>query len=173
MQTTERTASRGTAPVDGESVPLEIAAPMSGDLVSLDRVPDELFSSGAMGEGVAILPRDGTVVAPCDGEVLYSTYFSHAVGLSAADGSEILIHIGLDSAGEGSPFRYHVHSDQKVRKGDLLLTVDLDALRRAGKRLYTPVTVTNAGRGRSPVLLPLGRRVRAGERLMTVERDSA
>ena len=153
-------------PRRAETSAQEIDSPMSGELVSLRQVPDELFSSGAMGEGVAILPDRGEVVAPCDGAVLYSLQFSHAIGVVAEGGAEILIHIGLDAQTRaGGLFRFHVKEDQAVKRGDLLLTMNLDAMER--KSLYALVTVTNSG-DYSSVHLSGEKKICAGDRLMTV-----
>ncbi len=150
------------------AMPLNLDSPMSGELVSLDQVPDPLFSSGTMGGGIAILPKTGMVVAPCDGIVLFNRSFSHMIGLIAAGGVEILIHIGLDRRRMAkNPFHFLVKENQRVKKGDPLLTADLKALQEAGNELYTPVIITNLARYVS-VAFPRRRTVRAGDRLMTL-----
>lgn len=146
----------------------KIDSPMSGELVSLQQVPDELFSSGAMGQGVAIVPQNGTIVAPCDGAVVYNMNFCHMIGLVSVCGVEILIHVGLDSVRpKDNPFQCHVRESQMVKKGDLLLTANLEAMRKSGGDLYTLVTVINAGHYKS-VTLPSAGKVTAGEPLMMV-----
>lgn len=161
-------AIRNTAGAQAAAGPIEIDAPMSGELVSLHHVPDELFASGAMGEGVAILPKNGVVLAPCDGEVLYSDRFLHAIGVVGDSGAEVLIHIGLEASGRSNePFRVHVRERQNVKKGDRLLTVNLEALKKAGAMLYALVTVTNSG-SYSSVVCAHRRNIRAGEKLLTV-----
>ena len=151
------------------AAPLEIDSPMTGELVALKDVPDEVFASGALGEGVAILPTDGKVVAPCDGVVAQMMDTRHAIGMVADNGVEILIHVGLDTVElHGAPFTYHVKEDQEVKKGDLLLTADLDAVEKAGKKLYTPVIVTNSDDYTEIAPVPAGT-VQAGQKLMTVK----
>ena len=151
-----------------ESKPVEIGSPMNGKVIPLSDVPDEVFATGVLGEGVAILPSDGKVYAPCDAVVSQMMDSRHAIGLVADSGAEILIHVGLDTVQlEGKPFTYHVKADQEVKKGDLLLTADLDAITAAGKQLYTPVIITNSDDyvNIEPVA---GGDVKAGEKLITV-----
>ena len=146
---------------------LDVDSPMSGELVSLKQLPDELFSSGSMGQGIAVLPKNGAVVAPCDGAVMYNRNFCHLIGLIAGNGIEVLIHIGLETTRRpDNLFRCHVKPDQRVKKGDLLLTANLEAMKKAGQSLYTSVTITTPDRHTRVV--PIGRTIRAGERLLTV-----
>lgn len=140
----------GQAAMAGEEVKktlankIELVSPMAGQLVKLSDVPDEVFASGALGEGVAILPSDGKVYAPCDGTVTTLMDSKHAVGLLSDDGAEVLIHVGLDTVAlNGAPFTYHIKQGQEVKKGDLLLTADLAAITKAGYKTYTPVIITN------------------------------
>ena len=151
------------------AAPLEIDSPMTGTLVPMKDVPDEVFSSGALGEGIAILPTDGKVIAPCDGVVAQTMDTRHAIGIVADNGVEILIHVGLDTVElHGAPFKYHVKADQEVKKGDLLLTADLDAVTKAGKKLYTPVIVTNSD-DYTEITPVDGAEIKAGDKLMTVK----
>ena len=123
---------------------IEIASPMAGKVVKLADVPDEVFASAALGEGVAILPTDGKVYAPCDAVVTTLMDSGHAIGLLSDDGPELLIHVGLDTVNmNGAPFKYNVKANQQVKKGDLLLTADLAAIEKAGYKTHTPVIVTN------------------------------
>ena len=150
------------------AAPLEIDSPMTGTLVPMKDVPDEVFASGALGEGIAILPTDGKVVAPCDGVVAQMMDTRHAIGLVADNGVEILIHVGLDTVElHGTPFTYHVKADQEVKKGDLLLTADLDAVTKAGKKL-SPVIVTNSD-DYTEITPVDGAEIKAGDKLMTVK----
>ena len=124
---------------------VELAAPMSGKVIALSEVPDEVFSSGCLGEGVAIIPEDGNVYAPCDAKVTTTMDSKHAVGLTTKSGVELLIHVGLDTVSlEGKPFEYKVKEGDEVKKGQLLLTADLKAIEAAGLKTHTPVIVTNA-----------------------------
>ena len=151
------------------AAPVEIDSPMTGKLVPMKDVPDEVFASGALGEGIAILPTDGKVVAPCDGVVAQTMDTRHAIGIVADNGVEILIHVGLDTVElHGTPFTYHVKADQEVKKGDLLLTADLDAVKKAGKQLYTPVIITNSD-DYTEITPVDGAEITAGQKLMTVK----
>lgn len=152
-----------------DAAPLEIDSPMTGTLVPMKDVPDEVFASGALGEGIAILPTDGKVLAPCDGVVAQTMDTRHAIGIVADNGVEILIHVGLDTVElHGAPFTYHVKPDQEIKKGDLLLTADLDAVAKAGKKLYTPVIVTNSD-DYTEITPVEGEAIKAGDKLMTVK----
>ena len=151
------------------AAPMEIDSPMTGTLVPMKDVPDEVFASGALGEGIAILPTDGKVVAPCDGVVAQMMDTRHAIGIVGDNGVEILIHVGLDTVElHGTPFKYHVKADQEVKKGDLLITADLDAVTKAGKKLYTPVIVTNSD-DYTEITPVEGTEIKAGDKLMTVK----
>lgn len=143
-------ASTAGAPASPAGAPaaagagLTLAAPVAGRVVGLDEVGDPVFASRALGEGVGIEPADGHVVAPVDGELVTVVSTGHAFGIRTADGVEVLIHIGIDTVrmnGEG--FDVRVKSGQQVSAGDLLVEVDLDAVRAAGHPTVTLMTVTN------------------------------
>ena len=164
----------GQAAMAGEEVKkalagkVEIAAPMAGEVVKLADVPDEVFASGALGEGIAIVPSDGKVYAPCDATVTTLMDSKHAVGLLSDDGPEILIHVGLDTVGlNGGPFTYHIKQGQQVKKGDLLLTADLDAIKKAGLKTHTPVIITNTEDYAAVTPAKL-QNVRPGDKIITV-----
>lgn len=124
---------------------IEFSAPMTGKIVPLSEVPDEVFSSGCLGEGVAIIPEDGNVYAPCDAKVTTTMDTKHAVGLTTKSGVELLIHVGLDTVSlEGKPFQYYVKEGDEVKKGQLLLSADLKAIEASGLKTHTPVIITNA-----------------------------
>ncbi len=147
---------------------IELVAPMTGKVLDIAQCPDQVFSSGALGEGVCILPTDGKVYAPCDATVSSLMDSGHAVGLTGADGLELLIHVGLDTVAlEGKPFEYKVTEGQKVKKGDLLLVADLNAITEAGYKLHTPVLVTNSDDYVS-VKIADTTNVKAGDALMTI-----
>ena len=122
-----------------------IYAPMAGQAVAITEVPDPTFAEGMMGNGIAILPTDGKVCAPCDATVDMMFTTGHAVSLSTESGAEILIHVGLSvTARDSRFFTACVQSGQKVRRGELLIEVDLPAATGAGLDLTTPMLVTNA-----------------------------
>ena len=110
----------------------------------MSQVNDEVFSQKMMGDGAAIVPSDGTIVAPADGEITVAYATKHAYGLTSTDGAEILIHIGLDTVNlKGDHFTSNVAQGQKVKKGDVLGTVDLDAVKAAGYDTTTMIVITN------------------------------
>jgi PTS system glucose-specific IIA component len=122
-----------------------ITAPLTGRIFSLENVPDPVFSQKMMGEGFAIEPTNGEVVAPIDGEIVQLFHTKHAIGLKTENGVEIIIHVGLETvAMEGEGFTAHVKEGSKVKKGDKLLTVDLEKVREKAKSTVTPVVVTNS-----------------------------
>ena len=122
-----------------------IFAPIAGQAVPVSEVPDPTFSSGMLGNGVAIIPTDGKVYAPCNATVDMMFTTGHAVSLVADNGAELLIHVGLETVGlEGKPFTVHVQNGQKVSKGDLMIEVDLEAVKAAGLNTITPVLVCNS-----------------------------
>ncbi len=147
---------------------IELASPMTGKVLDIDKVPDAVFSSGALGQGVAILPTDGRVVAPADGTVSNLMDTGHAIALTTDSGCEILIHVGLDTVQlEGKPFKYAVTEGQKVKKGDLLITADLKMITDAGYKIHTPVLVTNSDDYVS-VKIAETTNISAGDSLMTI-----
>ena len=149
--------------------PVEIMSQMNGKRVHLSEVPDDVFAEGMLGQGAAILPADGKVYAPCDGEVTQTMDSGHAIGLTTDRDVEVLIHVGLDTVMlEGKPFKYHVKQGQKVKKGDLLITADLEMIKAAGKELYTPVLITNTDDYDS-VTVTDAEEVKTGDPLITVE----
>jgi PTS system beta-glucosides-specific IIC component len=143
------TASAASASTASTAAPAATAgtlyAPIPGKTIALSEVEDEVFSSGALGEGIATIPEVGEVYAPCDGEI--STFFptGHAIGLTAADGAEILIHVGMDTVelnGEG--FTPLAKQGDKVKKGQLLLKFDLKFITEKGYKTVTPMVITNS-----------------------------
>ena len=124
--------------------PNHIYAPLAGKAVPVSEVPDPTFAEGLLGNGIAIIPSDGKVFAPCDATVETMFDTGHAVALSTANGAELLIHVGLETVGlNGAPFTIHVKNGDKVKKGQLLFEADLDAIKAAGLPIITPVLVCN------------------------------
>lgn len=121
-----------------------IYAPIKGEVKDLAEVADEAFATGAMGQGIAIIPVEGKLYAPVDGEV--TTFFptGHAIGIVSDNGAEILIHVGMDTVKmNGDGFSPKVAQGAKVKKGDLLLEFDLEKIKAAGYSITTPVIITN------------------------------
>ncbi|UXY12550.1 PTS beta-glucoside transporter subunit IIABC [Kosakonia sp. ML.JS2a] len=122
-----------------------LLAPMSGTVLALDQVPDSTFASGLLGQGVAIIPQEGRVIAPFAGEVASLFETKHAIGLLSDSGIEMLIHVGIDTVKlDGKPFTAHVRVGDKVQPGDLLLEFDRAAIIAAGFDLATPIIISNS-----------------------------
>ena len=121
-----------------------IGSPLKGTVVSLNKVNDPSFAEEIIGKGVAIKPTEGKVVAFCDGEVTSLFPTKHAVGITTSTKEEVLIHVGIDTVKlNGKYFTEHVKQGDKVKKGDLLLTFDLDNLIKDGYNVITPIVITN------------------------------
>ena len=121
-----------------------ILAPVVGEVVALADVNDPVFSSGAMGQGLAIKPSEGVVYAPADAEVTIAFATGHAYGLKTANGAEILIHVGIDTVSmNGEGFNHTVAQGDKVKAGDVLGTFDSAKIAAAGLEDTTMVIVTN------------------------------
>lgn len=121
-----------------------IQSPMTGTVLPLSQVSDEAFASEAMGKGIAIIPEEGKVFSPVDGTIAMVFGTKHAIGLVSKTGVEVLIHVGIDTVKlNGQHFNAYVKSGQVVKKGDLLLEFDMDAIKEAGFSLETPVIITN------------------------------
>ena len=122
-----------------------IYSPLTGKVVPLSEVNDPVFSQEMMGKGTAVIPTAGRVVAPCDGKVLSVFRTRHAITIKADNGAEIIIHVGLETVAlDGQYYEAHVANEQQVKKGDLLLTFDLNQIKEAGYDVITPVIVTNS-----------------------------
>jgi PTS system beta-glucosides-specific IIC component len=123
---------------------LVVLSPLDGTAVALGSVPDAAFAGGALGNGLAIVPRTGVLYAPFNALVVAAFPTGHAVGLQHADGAEVLIHIGTDTVKlAGKHFTLKVESGQKVQAGDILVEFDIAAIAAEGYDLTTPVIVTN------------------------------
>ncbi|MGC5702191.1 phosphoenolpyruvate--protein phosphotransferase [Pseudomonas sp. NFXW11] len=148
---------------------LTLSAPLSGPVLALCRVPDPVFASGAMGDGLAIDPLDDTLHAPCAGLVVQVARTGHALTLRAANGAEILLHLGLDSVElQGQGFAMLVKEGQEVSAGQPLLRFDLDLVARHCRSLISPLILTN---GEDFELRGLGlSSVRLGEPLLQISR---
>jgi len=121
-----------------------LGAPAKGKAVPLTEVNDPTFSEGMLGQGVAVIPSEGKIYAPIDGEVGMVFDTLHAVSLTADCGAEVLIHVGLDTVKmNGDGFVGHVQAGDKVKKGDLLLDVDLEKVKAAGYDTITPMLICN------------------------------
>ncbi len=127
-----------------EPVSIELCAHMNGTVIPLEEVEDEAFSRKILGDGAAIEPKDGRLYAPCDGRVEMVFDTKHAINLVSDEGCEILLHIGIDTVKLGGKyFEAHVSDGQKIHKGDLLISFDLEGIRSEGYQTTTPFIICN------------------------------
>ena len=141
---------------------LRVFAPMTGETVALEQVPDAVFSEKVLGDGLGLIPADGKVYSPVDGEVASVAETLHAYGFSSDDGLEVLVHVGLDTVAlKGEGFTSHVKVGDRVRVGDLVAEVDLDLLKSKGINTVTPVLVCDGADDK--VMTPVVGNVKKGE----------
>lgn len=146
----------------------EIAAPLSGKLMALSEVPDDVFRAGAMGQGVAVEPSSNEVVSPADGKIVFIAPSKHAVGVRTNSGVELLIHVGSETVElNGEPFTVHVEDGQNVQQGDKLITFNQDMIREKGLPTITPVIITNIGEYEEAIVEGTAE-INTGERLISV-----
>ena len=147
-----------------------IAAPVSGQAVPLSEVSDPTFSEEILGKGAAIIPSSGRVVSPIDGtlELVFDT--GHAASLHSDDGAEVLVHVGLDTVKlAGKHYTVHRKIGEKVKRGDLLIEFDLEAIRAEGYDLITPVIICNT-EAYSSVTLNTGTVTAGQDTLLTLKK---
>lgn len=147
----------------------EVLAPLSGKVVPLREVPDETFASGILGKGCAIEPDEGKVYAPVDGVISVAYETKHAIGITGDNGAELLIHVGLNTVElNGEHFTSHITEGQRVKKGDLLLEFDLEAIAKNYKTV-TPILISNPD-DFSEILVEDVAEVKPGDKLLAVLR---
>ncbi|MET4549926.1 beta-glucoside-specific PTS transporter subunit IIABC [Lactococcus lactis] len=128
----------------GISTPYKVFSPISGEVVSINDVPDETFSQKMLGDGVAIIPHNEDIKAPFNGKIISIFPTKHAIGLKSDTGVELLIHVGLDTVElKGEGFKLNVKDGELVVKGQTLMNVDFKLLKRKGYNTITPIVVTN------------------------------
>ena len=144
-----------------------LVAPLAGWCTPLDDLPDPVFANRMLGDGVAIDPLESVLHAPCDGEVIALPASRHAITLRAANGAEVLLHVGIDTVAlQGHGFEACVQLGDRVSAGTPLLRFDLDALAQRAPSLLTPIVVLTPGYAVS--LLATGKSLRAGEPLLSM-----
>lgn len=127
-----------------ESLDEKVFSPLKGQLKKLSETEDEAFASGALGKGVVIIPNEGKLYAPADGKIVTFFPTGHAIALETSNGLEILMHVGIDTVKlEGKYFYPKISEGKEVKKGDLLLEFDIEAIKKAGYSLATPVIISN------------------------------
>ncbi|MCR6108970.1 PTS glucose transporter subunit IIA [Bacillus sp. A301a_S52] len=146
-----------------------IVSPLQGTVLALCDVADEAFSSGEVGQGVAVEPQDGKLYAPANGTITTLFPTKHAIGMTTDNGVELLIHIGMDTVQlEGKFFTSHVKQGERIEQGQLLTTFDIAQIKGAGYTTVTPIVVTNLGDAK--LSLTEAKSVKHGDHLMTVVR---
>lgn len=154
------------APAKKDSI---LGSPLKGRMLLMSEVQDEAFAACVLGDGVAVEPSEGKLYAPADATVTELFDTKHAIGLVTDDEVEILLHIGIDTVKLGGKnFEVHVQEDQKVKKGDLLITFDIDAIHKAGFQCTTPMIVCNTDDYKSVKPLVTGE-VNVGQDLLAVK----
>ena len=163
----KKEGSSSTASSGAKDVTL--SSPLTGKVVALGDVKDEAFSSATLGKGCAVLPTVGEVRAPCDGKVSVLPDTIHAVGLTTDGGADILVHVGMNTVElKGKYYKAHVKEGDSVKKGDLLLSFDIAAIKNAGYDITTPVVIGNSDDyANIDVLATVGNNVNAGDNLIS------
>lgn len=142
-----------------------IVSPIDGQLISLNNVKDEVFSSGVMGPGVAIQPSEGLVKSPVNGVVMVAYKTGHAIGLKSKEGAEVLIHVGIDTVNlKGKGFNVLVKKGQEVNIGDPLVDVNWQFVKSQGYEVVTPIIITNAKEYREIKIIAKGK-VKTGQEI--------
>lgn len=141
-----KTESAVTGQISGTANAVKtVASPLVGQVIPLSEVNDPVFASEAMGKGCAVIPTEGKVYAPFDGTIVGLLDSHHAVGIESENGIEILIHVGMDTVKlNGKHFTCHIEDGQHVKCGQLLLEFDIDAIKKEGYEVVTPIVITNS-----------------------------
>ncbi|MCW9718204.1 PTS glucose transporter subunit IIA [Avibacterium sp. 21-599] len=127
-----------------KTVEVEIYAPLSGDIVNIEDVPDVVFSEKIVGDGIAIRPTGNKLVAPVDGVVGKIFETNHAFSMESTDGVELFVHFGIDTVElKGEGFRRIAEEGQTVKRGDTIIELDLELLEAKAKSVLTPVVISN------------------------------
>jgi len=122
-----------------------VYAPMDGEAINISQVPDDAFSEKILGDGGAVIPSNGAIYSPVEGEIIDITDTKHAFCITANDGTEILLHVGIDTVKlKGEGFRVNVVSGDRVKAGMKIAEVDLDILKKNHINPHTPVVLTDA-----------------------------
>ncbi len=152
----------------GKKDPVEVVSPVAGKAVPLSEVADPVFSQEVLGKGVAVIPSEGTFRAPFSGEIAVMFDTGHAVSIRGDNGVEIIVHIGLDTVQlKGEHFTIHKKQGDRVQKGDLLITADLEKIRAAGYDVITPVIICNTPEF-PDMVCHTGIQVQAGDPVITL-----
>jgi PTS system beta-glucosides-specific IIC component len=147
-----------------------IYSPIEGEACSLDEVNDPVFKEKILGDGIAIKPSKGQVLAPVDGTVALLFETKHAITLRSEQGAEVLIHIGLDTVNlKGEFFTAHVKTNDSVKTGDLLLEFDMDKIKAAGYDLISPIVICNTA-AYTEIIPHAGNSVKQLDKIITIKK---
>ncbi|WP_117017615.1 PTS sugar transporter subunit IIA [Aeribacillus pallidus] len=145
----------------------EIFLPMYGEVISLSEVPDPVFAQKMMGDGIAVIPKDGKVVSPVKGQIIQVFPTKHAIGIRTKHGLEVLIHVGLDTVelnGEG--YEVTVSEGQKVKIGDPIMNVDIEFIEKNNKEIVTPIIITNSAEKTEKIVVREAGEIQRGEYIL-------
>lgn len=148
LETEENSALEKALEKESEPIPVMekniVYSPLTGKAIPMSAVPDATFAAEILGKGMAVIPSEGRVVSPCEGEISALFDTKHAVGITTKDGIELLIHIGVNTVELGGKYyEAHVTQGDKVRPGQLLITFDMEKIQAAGYDVTTPVIIAN------------------------------
>lgn len=148
---------------------MKIYSPLNGKVKDLFEVDDVAFSKKLLGDGIAIVPSDGELVAPADAKVEMVFPTKHAIGLTTTDGVELLIHIGIDTVNlEGAGFETFVRQGDQVRKGNILIKFDINKIKEIGYSIDTMIIVSNTNNF-SNIKIMSTNDIQVGDYLLCVE----
>lgn len=148
---------------------IEIYAPVSGILIPLSEVPDEAFSLKMIGDGCAIIPTEGAIYSPMDGEIdIFET--NHAVSIESINGFEMIVHFGIDTVKLNGKGLNRISEIGKVKKGKKLIEYDLDYIKKNSKSIITPIVITNMDIVKKiEFMKEYNKKIKVGELLMKVK----
>lgn len=162
---TEKDALNSTNQSEDQMI---LASPLTGNILPLEEIEDEAFSTGALGQGVAIDPLEGVLYAPADGELTTLFPTGHAIGLTTSDGIEVLIHLGMNTVElKGEGFEVLTQQGAQVKKGDLLVKFDIGKIKAAGYSIITPIVITNTS-NYAKIMVIDQQKIAHGEELLTI-----
>lgn len=168
VDTEEKVAEKVTDEPVTAAKTITLFSHMNGKAIPLSDVEDEVFSQEILGGGAAVEPSEGKLFSPCDGTVLSVLDTKHAINLRSKDGAEILLHIGIDTVKLGGKFfEVHVSDGQAVKKGDLLVSFDIEGIKNAGFKTTTPMVICNSDDYKSVKAVAVGE-IKAGEKLVEI-----
>ncbi|HFU4489496.1 TPA: PTS system trehalose-specific EIIBC component [Streptococcus suis] len=162
---------KSVTPTVSSGAKIELVSPLTGQAKELSQATDPVFSSGVMGTGLVIEPSHGLLTAPVDGTVSVLFPTKHAIGITTAQGLELLIHIGMDTVSlEGKGFKTHVKQGDNIKAGDKLISFDIPTIQEAGLVTETPIIVTNQADFSVEILEQLPAAVENGQKLLTASK---